>query len=195
MYLFVCTSYILLLLSSCTKKDPVNPNVDGPDGFLITDGFLSTIGKYYSGASDTLTYVRRGGGANDLSEYGFQYRAIYSGVSFENNSNGTVSIKLKIPYVNQNRSHYYFSIAPTNPGISNQFPNNAYQFDNLKAEKSNDTEFIVKRIDADRRYFTIESKKYPGYYLDIARWVYGGTNGDQWMVFTTNKKQWFFVAD
>lgn len=193
-YSFVLMAHFLLLLSSCAKDDAGDNNGEGPDVIQITKGFLSTIGKYYDGSIDTLTYVRRGG-STDLSQYGFQFRDIYSGVSLESNSNGTASIKLKAPYVNQGVNYIYFSIIPTNPGASNLFPNNAYQFGPLKAAKSDETEFVVKRDDTDRSQFTIESKKYQGYYLDIARWLQGGTNGEQWLVFTTNKKLWFFIAD
>lgn len=185
---------LLSAFSSCSKDEIEDSDQNGANQLLITEGFLSTIGKYYSGALDTLTYSRANS-THDLSEYGYQYRDIYAGVSLENNSNGTVSIKRKNPYVTQGVSYFYFSIIPTNPGASNIFPNNPYQYGPLKAEKSDATEFIVKRDNTDRSQFTIESKKYPGYYLDVERWLDGGTNGEQWLVFTTKPQLWFFIND
>lgn len=192
-YQFAVTACILSMLSGCSKDNTNAPNGNGPNLFVITEGFLSTLGRYYNNTIDTLTYVYRGG-SKDLSEYGFQYRDIYSPASFSVNSNGTVSIKLKEPYVHQGVNYYYFSVSPTNPAAT-LFPENEYQIGTLKAEKTDQTEFVITRDDLNRKYFSIESKKYPGNYLDVAKWKNGGTNGEQWLVFTKNKKAWFFIPD
>lgn len=185
---------IFSTLPSC-KKDAGGENPSpGPDITYITSGMLCTMGSSANSSTVLAYYFDLGTGDQMWGYVSGNQRAIDE-VGITNNSNGTVTIKKKIPYQHNGKSYSYFAIEKNaSPGIS-PFPNNPYLFSFLRENESAETEFVIQRNATDGTKFTIESKKYPGYYLGTAKWANSLSSIQGRLVFTTKKQEFFFKTN
>ena len=179
-----------LLTIMCTKQSPSNDN-DGPDVVLHTSGYLCTMGKNGFNHQDTLTFWFSASG-QDMSVFGREYLRPEDEISLTVNSNNTMTIKKRIPYVQQNKPFQWLGIrANANPDFSS-FPDNEYLFTLFHETESELTQFHIKRSQGDMNKFTIESKAYPGYYLGVAKWEDATYPTEDRLVFTTIAKEFWF---
>lgn len=186
---------LFLLSATCKKEDAQLPDPGGPGGpnvLLPTSGYLLTMGRNADNHSDTMTYYFHSS-LQELTVYGHQFLRDQDEVSFENNSNGTVSIKKKIPHVSGNKNYQYFGIEENTSPSSSIFPLNKYLFDFFHEQPSILTQFIIHRKDGERTKFTIESKAYPGYYLGCAKWQHATYPTTERFVFTTTPAEFWFT--
>ena len=190
-FLFLSFFNISLFLVSCKKDTADNGSDNGVDIVLEGSGFLCTIGVGRSGHSDTLTYYLRTGAGEEMVGYLKNAQVAEQHVSFEKRSNTTIAIKRSIPYHSVNRYLTYFGtqINP-NPAISS-FPND-YLFTHYETT-TEETSFIVKRSSTDIHKFTIESNSHPGNFLGVARWKNATYPTEANLVFTSDKREFFFM--
>lgn len=195
--IFSNISLLAILFSaivSCKKEAEDNGTGQGPDITYITSGFLCTMGSS-ANSSTTLAYYFDLGSGDQMWGYVSGNQRAIDEVGMTNNSNGTVTIKKKIPYQHNGKSYSYFAIEKNaSPGIS-PFPNNPYLFSFLRENESAETEFVIQRNATDGTRFTIESKKYPGYYLGTAKWANSLSSIQGRLVFTTKKQEFFFKTN
>lgn len=182
----------VLLLGSC-KKEVANDTANGPAITYPTNGFLCTASNYAAaGGFSTVMFFSSTAGQTAAGYLPGGGRTADE-VRVVVNSNNTVSIQLKIPLRSGGRDYPYFRIQPNiNPLISS-YPNNLYLF-NFSETTTTETEFILKRSDADKLKFTLESKAYPGYFLGTGRWKNSTSKNDDNLVFTSKQQLFFFKA-
>lgn len=189
-------SLVTFTLISCSKKDKAetDTNGQGPAATYITEGFLCTIGIGRNYKTDTLEFLPTHG-IVQFREYAYGFQKAQDEVYFTNNSNNTVSVKLKIPLTStsgggKSYTHIglYGSHLPTGP-------ENWYPF-SLKTEASTETEFILRRTDSDKTKFTLESKAAPGYYMSAVHPGYQyspNSTVESKLVYSTEKQVFFFM--
>lgn len=191
------TSLLLVSLSaiilSCKKEGGEDATATGPGIAYVTDGFLCTMGKNTQGQPDTLVFYFSTNG-QQMTVYSRGFPRPQDAVKLISNGNNTLSIEKKIPYVHNNKSYSNFGIIKSNPATS-PFPSHPYLFYMFHADPSDETQFIIKRNDTDGEKFTIESKAYPGYYLGVAKWANATEPTEDRLVFTSSKKEFFFMAN
>ncbi len=182
---------IFSTIISCKKEAGDNGTGQGPDITYVTSGLLCTKGSGTNN-STILSYYFDLGSGDQMWGYVSGNGRPEDEVGLTTNSNGTVTIKKKKAYQHNGKSYSYFAIEKNaSPGIS-PFPSHSYLFSFLKETTSAETEFIIQRNAADGTKFTIESKKYPGYYLGTAKWVNSLSSTEGRLVFTTKKQEFFF---
>ena len=189
--LFIClfaTGYSLFL--SCEKggDDSTGP---GPDATYITSGYLGTMGTTVTNTFDTLFFdVSAYPLGRPMAGFGFVGESPQDQVTFITQNNGTSLIKMISPYGNQKLTHFWIRPDPSS------FPVYPYYFSMAADDKADITElqFIIKRSDTDSRKFTIESKKYPGNYLNIERTPGTLQTTQSHLIFSAAKKEFFFIA-
>lgn len=182
----------LFLLSAACKKDSPGTDGNGPDVVLPTDGFLVTMGKNKDNHMDTLAFWFSTNG-QELTVYDYGYGRPQDEISMNPNSNNTVTIQKKVPYMHNNKPYKWFGIDENkNPDFSS-FPLNQYLFDMFHEAESAKTQFIIKRKDGDMEKFTIESKAFPGYYLGCAKWKNATYPTETRLVFTTKAQEFWFM--
>lgn len=179
---------------SCKKDGTTDDTANDPAITYPTSGFLCTASNYGAlGGSSTVMYRSSTNGQNVVGYLAGAGRAVDE-VSIVVNGNNTISIKLKIPLRSGGRDYPYFRTQPNiNPPISS-YPNNLYLF-NWSETKTDETDFIIKRSDADKLKFTLESKAYPGHFLGTGRWKNSISANDDNLVFTSKKQEFFFKAN
>jgi len=189
-FLFLSFFNISLFLVSCKKETADNGS--GADIVLEGSGYLCTIGTGRTGLSDTLTYLWRTGTGEEMAGYLYGAQIPEQHVSFEKRSNNTIAIKRSVPYHSGNGKNYtYFGIQNNpNPAIA-EFPHEYlfYHYETPSAE----TDYIVRRSKTDIHKFTIESASHPGNYLGTAKWDNATYPTEANLVFTSNKKEFFFM--
>jgi hypothetical protein len=191
-------SVIVILLSlgfvSCKKESADDTASGGTDITYPTSGFLCTKSNYVTtGDARTVMYISTTVGLIVVGYLPGAGRAADE-VSINLNSTNTVSIRLKVPLRSGGRDYYFFRTQPNiNPPISS-FPNNLYLF-SWSETKTIETEFVLKRSNADKLKFTLESKAYPGYFLGSGRWKNSNSVIDDSLVFTTKQQEFFFNAN
>lgn len=191
----ICPSMIALvvsffLLTSCKKEDGESGGPTGPNITYVTDGVLCTMGVNHLGVTDTLSY--RYSGIDQITVYNKGFTKDGDEVRFTNNSNGTVSIEKKGPYVHNNKNYIYFGIQNNGNSL---FPTHTHSFSSLRDVKSAETEFIIKRNAGDSKKFTIESKAYSGQFLGTAKWRNATYPNESYLVFTSKPQEFFFLPD
>jgi hypothetical protein len=189
------TSIICLSLfaMSCKKDNGSNnPPGPGPGVTLATSGFLCTMGINRDGHTDTLTYWFSTSG-QEMTGYGPGYQRPEDEIRLLSNGNGTTTIRRKTPYVYNNKSYDMFGIEVNASPAFSSFPDNKYLFDFFNEAPSVETEFIIKRTDADANKFTIESKAYPSYFLGTAKWKNATYPTETRLVFTGKQQVFFFM--
>lgn len=193
--ILVQLSFLLTIFSttitSC-KKGGDDQAGQGPDATYINNGVLCTVGTFVNSTIDTLAFstvafiVGR-----PMGGYAPGSHKPEDELTFISDGNGTVRIKLKIPYTNAfGRVSNYLAIKPD----SSAFPVNPYYL-TLAPEGHNVSElqFVIKRNANDGRKFTIESKKYPGNLLNIAKHPGSPVSTKSQLVFTSGKQEFFFM--
>jgi len=190
------TSLLLVSLSaitlSCKKDGEQITTGNGPDITYATDGVLCTMGTSYNSSFDTLRYWTA---TNGQTVQGYIYGSATKKdeVFIVNNSNGSVTVKLKEPLVSGGRSYLYFRSQPNISPSSSSFPEHAYLF-NWSETETSETEFIMKRSDADKTKFTLECKNAPGNFLGTKKWRNSVQTIEGKMVFSSKKQEFFFMA-
>lgn len=182
-----------IVFISCSKDSTPDDTGNGPNITYPTSGFLCSSSNYGAlGGSSTVMYISSTNGQTAVGYLPGTGRAADE-VNMVVNDNNTVSIKLKIPLRSGGRDYPFFRIQTNiNPPISS-YPNNLYLF-NWSETKTTETDFILKRSDADKLKFTLESKLHPGYFLGTGRWKNSNSVNDDNLVFTTKKQEFFFNA-
>lgn len=176
------------LLSATCKKDTPDSGGNGPDVTLPTSGYLCTNGKTYIGNVVNFYFGTTGWNVTSYVKDNLQADM----VSFVNNSNNTISIKRDKVYVNSfGKEFQWFGIELNYIPSFSSFPNNAYLW-NIHETKSDSAQFVITRKDDDKLKFTIESKKYPGYYLAVGRSKSSVQNVDDNLTYGTVKVWWWF---
>jgi hypothetical protein len=187
---FVVLFYASLLLVSC-KKEVANEPSNGPAITYPTSGFLCTASNHAAlGGSSTVMYFSSTNGQTAVGYLPGAGRPADE-VSVVVNSNNTVSIQLKIPLRSGGRDYPYFRIQTNINPLVSSYPNNLYLF-NWSETKTTETEFILKRSDADKLKFTLESKAYPGYFLGTGRWKNSTSKNDDNLIFSSKQQLFFF---
>lgn len=181
---------LFLLSATCkkTNEDVPAPGGGGPNVTLPTSGFLCTNGKTYIGNVVNFYFTTL---AWNLTSYTKTPDHQGDEVSFVMNSNNTVSIKRNKPHVSNGITYQWFAIEENSYPSGSGFPNNLYLWD-IQDEQSELTQFVIKRKDGDNLKFTIESKKYPGYYLGVGKRKNAVQDVDDNLTFTTSPKEWWF---
>lgn len=164
----------------------------GPAITPVIDGYLCTIGSYVS-STDTLVYdivqsingrdmVRYIPGSNKPEN---QVTLIVQG------SSDLFLIKLKKPYGNTRPlTHFFIKPDPSS------FPVYPYYFGvAFEGNDVSELQFLIKRSSTDNKKFTIESKKYPGNYLNIAKPQVTISTGASKFVYSPAKKEFFFMPN
>ena len=194
--IFFKISFLLLVVStvvtSCEKNGAAAPAATGPDITYINDGLLCTMGISYNSVFDTLRYWTATAGRT-VQGYMYGSGTLKDEVHFMNNSNGTVSIKLKEPLSSGGRSYHYFRTQPNTAPSASSFPEHSQLF-NWSETATPETEFILKRSNADKTKFTIESKNAPGNFLGTKKWKNSVQTIEDCMVFTSKQQEFFFMA-
>jgi len=180
-----------LLFSSCQKSgdDALAP---GPAITPVIDGYLCTIGSYLS-STDTLVYdIVQSNNGRDMVRYvpgsnkpENQVTLIVQG------SSDLFLIKLKKPYGNTRpQTHFFIKPDPSS------FPVYPYYFGvAFEGNDVSELQFVIKRSSTDNKKFTIESKKYPGNYLNIAKPGVPISTGASKFVYTPAKREYFFMPN
>jgi hypothetical protein len=182
-----------LLLGSC-KKEVADDTGNGPAITYPTSGFLCTASNHAAlGGSSTVMYFSATGGQTAVGYLSGAGRPADE-VSVVLNSNNTVSIQLKIPLRSGGRDYTHFRIQPNINPLVSSYPNNLYLF-NWSETKTTETEFILKRSDADKLKFTFESKAYPGYFLGTGRWKNSTSKNDDNLIFSSKQQLFFFKSN
>lgn len=179
---------------SCKKEAENNGTNTGPDITYVTSGFLCTIGIGRNYVIDTLV-VHPTNGYELVREYGYGFTPAKDELYITNNSNGTVSLKLKVPFALSNGANVYTHIGlyGSNLPVGQA---NFYPIQLAKAA-SFETDLILKRNAADGKKFSLESKAVPGYYLSA---IHPGvqyqpnSTTETKLAFTTKKQEFFFLA-
>jgi hypothetical protein len=178
------------VFASCSKEKGENGTAPDPNITYVTDGVLCTMGINTFGVEDTLSY--RYSGIDQITVYKKGFTKTEDEVRITNNSNNTISLEKKGPYVHNNKNYIYFSIRGNGSSL---FPTHTHAFSELRDVKSAETEFILKRNTADSKKFTIESKAYPGQFLGTAKWRNATYPNESYLVFTTKPQEFFFLPD
>ena len=182
-----------IFISSCKKESTPDNNANGPAVLLRTEGFLCTMGVARDGSIDTLTYYQTTI-AKEMTVYFNAYLRDQDELHIVKNGNNTVTIKRKTPWTSSSRTYSYFGIeVNSNPPFSS-FPYNDYLWDFPHESASPETEFIVKRSDADINKFTIESNVYRGYFLGTEKWRNASYPTEERLVYTTTPQDFFFMT-
>jgi hypothetical protein len=116
-------------------------------------------------------------------------------VSFITHGNGTVSIKMKVPYVYQNKDYSYLGIHVNPNPLVSPFPHPYLYFLAPVDYDISESQFVIKRNATDGTKFTIESKKYPGNYLGVAKWKNTVQPVQSRLVYTSEKKEFFCMSN
>ncbi len=185
---------IFSTIISCKKEAGENGTDPGPDITYLTSGFLCTIGIGRNYVIDTLV-VHPTRGIEMVLEYRNGYTPQTEELNISNNSNGTVSLKLKIPLSLSNGAQIYTHIGlyGSNLPVGQE---NFYPIQMAKAA-SFETDLILKRSTVDGKKFSLESKAVPGYYLSA---VHPGvqyqpnSTTETKLVFSTKKQEFFFLS-
>lgn len=190
--------FVLIVASivfiSCSKDTAPDDTGNGPNITYPTSGFLCSKSNHGAiGGSSTVMYITSQNGRTAVGYQPGAGRAMDE-VSIVVNDNNTISIKLKVPLKDGGREYTFFRIQTNiNPPISS-YPNNLYLF-NWSETKTTETDFILKRSDADKLKFTLESKLHPGYFLGTGRGKNSISANDDNLVFTSKKQEFFFNAN
>ncbi len=194
-YSFLKLSLLIVILStvvtSC-KKSGDDTTAPGPAATYITDGYLGTMGTTVTNTFDTLFFdVSAFLLARPMAGFGFGGEKPEDEVTLITQNNGTSLIKLKTPYGSHKLTYFWIRPDPSS------FPVYPYYIDLASSNDNTDVselQFIFKRSESDSRNFTIESKKYPGNYLNIVRAPGTLQTTQSKLIFTTTKKEFFFIT-
>jgi hypothetical protein len=188
-------SIFLLSISivSCKKEAADNPVNPGTNITYVTSGFLCTMGIGENQKVDTLVLMPiKGYGTSTANVYSYGYIPKEDEFSITNNSNGTVSVKFKTPYVSGTKTYTHIGL------YGSQFPlgtSTFYPFQ-LAEKESIETQFEMKRNTTDGRLFTLESKAVPGFYLSTIHPGYQyqpHSSVETKMAFSIKKQDFFFL--
>lgn len=186
--LVLCFSLIVV---SCKKEAGDDSTAPGPDVTYITDGYLGTMGTTVTNTFDTLFFdISAFSLGRPMAGWGFGGEKPEDQLTLITQNNGSPQIKLKIPYGSGSLTYLWIRPDPT------AFPVYPYYFSMASDVNTNVSElqFIIKRSDSDSRKFTIESKQYPGNFLNIVRPSGSLQTIQSKLVFTPAKKEFFFIT-
>jgi hypothetical protein len=179
-----------LFFVSC-KKGGDDANGSGPAVTPVIDGYLCTIGSYVS-STDTLVFniVQANNGRAMVTYVPGNIKPESQVTLIAQGSSDLVLIKLKKPYGSRPQTHFFISPDPSS------FPVNPYYFGvSYEGHDASELQFIIKRSSTDNKKFSIESKKYPGNYLNIAKPEVTISTGASKLVFTAVKREFFFMTN
>ena len=185
------SAIIISTFLSCKKDAGDDDAGSGPDITYTTSGFLCTIGIGRNYVIDTLVFHPTRG-IDQVLEYRNGFTPQTEELYISNNSNGTVSLMLKIPYSSQSVKYTHIGMYGSNLPLGQS----TFYASQLKKVTSAETDLILKRNATDGRKFSLESKAVPGYYLST---VHPGIQyqpiltTETKLVFSTKKQEFFFL--
>lgn len=189
-YVSVIAFAFSMFIVSCEKAGD-DDAASGPDITYVTSGVLCTMGTGRNYVFDTLV-VFPGAGIQIVREYAYGFTPPDEEVFISNNSNGTVSVRLKIPDTGTGGPYTHLGLYGSHLSTG---PENFYPYQ-LKTVESKETEFIIKRNAGDGTRFTLESKAVPGYFMSTRHpgvQYQPNSTVESSLVFSKKKQEFFFL--
>jgi hypothetical protein len=190
LYVSMLLTGFLTVFVSC-KKNGDDATGSGPAITPVIDGYLCTIGSYVS-STDTLVFdiTQANLGRGMVLYVPGNIKPESQVTLIAQGSSDLMLIKLKKPYGSRPQTHFFISPDPSS------FPVNPYYFGvSYEGHDVSELQFIIKRSSTDNKKFTIESKKYPGNYLNIAKPEVTISTGASKLVYTAAKREFFFMPN